>query len=108
MRLLEESGNFKGISMKRRDFLKSSLVASSLTAISSIVNAVGSTTPQHERGEIPLIVSTWPLGKNANEAALSVLLKKGTILDAVEQGLWVTESDVSNASVGLAGRPNAA
>jgi hypothetical protein len=56
----------------------------------------------------PLIVSTWPFGKPANEAALAVLEKGGSILDAVEQGIWVTESDPKNPSVGLGGLPNAA
>jgi isoaspartyl peptidase/L-asparaginase-like protein (Ntn-hydrolase superfamily) len=55
-----------------------------------------------------LIVSTWPFGKAANEAALKVLLRGGSILDAVEQGIWVTESDAGNRSVGLSGTPNAA
>lgn len=30
------------------------------------------------------------------------------MLDAIEQGIWVTESDVKNASVGIGGIPNAA
>jgi isoaspartyl peptidase/L-asparaginase-like protein (Ntn-hydrolase superfamily) len=59
-------------------------------------------------GEKPLIVSTWGFGKRANDAALKVLLAGGAILDAVEQGIWVTESDPGNSSVGLAGIPNAA
>ena len=59
-------------------------------------------------GERPLIVSTWPFGKPANETALKTLLGGGTVLDAVEQGIWVTESDRGNRSVGLSGMPNAA
>ena len=59
-------------------------------------------------GDVPLIVSTWPFGKPANEAALKVLLGGASILDAVEQGIWVTESDATNHSVGLNGMPNAA
>jgi len=59
-------------------------------------------------GEAPLIVSTWPFGKPANEAALKVLDKGGSILDAVEKGIWVPESDPGNLYVGLSGKPNAA
>lgn len=59
-------------------------------------------------GEKPLIVSTWPFGKPANDAALAVLARGGSILDAVEQGIWVVESDTNNPSVGLGGKPNAA
>jgi len=56
----------------------------------------------------PLIVSTWPFGKPANETALKVLQDGGSLLDAVEQGIWVPESDPKNSSVGLGGIPNAA
>ena len=59
-------------------------------------------------GEKPLVVSTWPFGKPANEASLAVLLRGGSLLDAVEQGSWVVESDATNHSVGLGGTPNAA
>jgi isoaspartyl peptidase/L-asparaginase-like protein (Ntn-hydrolase superfamily) len=59
-------------------------------------------------GDRPLVVSTWPFGKPANDAAFAVLNRGGSILDAVEQGIWVVESDPNNHSVGLAGRPNAA
>src|SRR4029077_1118024 len=47
-------------------------------------------------------------GKPANDAALKALLGGGTILDAVEQGIWVPESDRRNGSVCLGGNPNAA
>ncbi|HAB18588.1 MAG TPA: glycosylasparaginase, partial [Verrucomicrobiales bacterium] len=56
----------------------------------------------------PVIVSTWPFGKPANEEALATLRRGGSGLDAVEQGIRVTESDPNNPSVGLAGIPNAA
>ena len=39
---------------------------------------------------------------------MKVILAGGALLDAVEQGIWVTESDPGNSSVGLAGIPNAA
>lgn len=59
-------------------------------------------------GQAPLIVSTWPFGKPANEKALETLRSGGSGLDAIEQGIRVTESDPTNRSVGLAGIPNAA
>jgi isoaspartyl peptidase/L-asparaginase-like protein (Ntn-hydrolase superfamily) len=64
--------------------------------------------PAPDLGELPLIVSTWPFGKASNDAAMKILLGGGSILDAVEQGIWVTESDATNKSVGLSGSPNAA
>lgn len=63
---------------------------------------------QPQPGEKPLVISTWPFGKPANEAALRVLGRGGSNLDAVEQGIWVVESDPTNRSVGLGGGPNAA
>lgn len=56
----------------------------------------------------PLIVSTWPFGKPGNEKALEILAKKGSVLDAVEQGIRLVESDEENRSVGISGLPNAA
>ena len=61
-----------------------------------------------QKGETPLIVSTWPFGKASNDAALQILQGGGSNLDAVERGIWVTESDTANKSVGLNGTPNAA
>ena len=55
----------------------------------------------------PVFVSTWPFGKPANEKALSVVQAGGSGLDAIEQGIQVTESE-GNPSVGLSGTPNAA
>src|SRR5690348_10786518 len=67
-----------------------------------------SAEPKPKPGEVPLIVSTWPFGKPANDAALKELGSGGSILDAVEQGIGVTESDATNRYVGLSGDPNAA
>jgi isoaspartyl peptidase/L-asparaginase-like protein (Ntn-hydrolase superfamily) len=61
-----------------------------------------------EQSEKPVVVSTWPFGKPANDKALAVLAQGGSLLDAVEQGIWVVESDPDNHSVGLNGSPNAA
>lgn len=76
-------------------------VVSSLAA-SAAARAAG------EKGTKPVIVSTWPFGKAANERALEVLRGGGSNLDAVEKGIHVTELDEKNRSVGLSGNPNAA
>jgi isoaspartyl peptidase/L-asparaginase-like protein (Ntn-hydrolase superfamily) len=55
----------------------------------------------------PVLVSTWNFGQQANETALAVMQQGGSTLDGVEQGIWVTEADLSNASVGIGGTPNA-
>ena len=55
----------------------------------------------------PLIVSTWPFGKAANERALRTIEGGASTLDGVEQGIRLTEADAGNASVGIGGTPNA-
>jgi isoaspartyl peptidase/L-asparaginase-like protein (Ntn-hydrolase superfamily) len=54
----------------------------------------------------PIILSTWDHGLPANAKALEVLRAGGSVLDAVEQGVMVVESDFTNRSVGLGGRPD--
>jgi len=56
----------------------------------------------------PLVISTWPFGKTANDLALASLLGGGSRLDAVETGIREIERLNSDGSVGLGGRPNAA
>jgi N4-(beta-N-acetylglucosaminyl)-L-asparaginase len=53
----------------------------------------------------PIVASTWDAGINANVAAWNVLSKGGAALDAVEQGVMVTENEVS-CCVGLAANPD--
>ena len=93
--------------INRRSFLKRTSVSLAAGATLSTLRAAD-TKPVSSGGDQPLIVSTWGFGKPANDAALKVLLGGGTILDAVEQGIWVPESDRGNSSVGLGGMPNAA
>ena len=92
--------------MTRRKFVSGAALGLATTTLSKISGA--EPAGEIKKGEMPLIVSTWPFGKASNDAGLKALQQGGTILDAVEQGIWVTESDVHNQSVGLAGAPNAA
>jgi len=91
--------------LPRREFLTRAALA--LAAGAALPSALGAETDAASAGERPLIVSTWPFGKASNDTALKVLLGGGAILDAVEQGIWVTES-AGLATVGLSGTPNAA
>src|SRR5690606_26837428 len=60
-----------------------------------------------KKGYKPILLSTWKHGMAANDKAWEVLTSEtGNILDAVEQGVRVTESDLSNLSVGLQGLPD--
>ena len=54
----------------------------------------------------PVVISTWKHGVEANKAAWEVLSKGGSALDAAEKGVMVTESDLTNRSVGIGGRPD--
>ncbi|MFN5910952.1 MAG: isoaspartyl peptidase/L-asparaginase, partial [Bacteroidota bacterium] len=54
----------------------------------------------------PIVISTWNHGIAANEAAWKVLENGGAAIDAVETGVKVTESDLSNRSVGIGGMPD--
>lgn len=92
--------------MTRRKFVSGAALGLASTSFSKVAAADSSAAIQ--KGEKPLLVSTWPFGKASNDAGLKVLQQGGSILDAVEQGIWVTESDVHNQSVGLSGLPNAA
>ena len=54
----------------------------------------------------PVVVSTWKFGIEANEEAWKVLDAGGRALDAVENGVRVTEADENNGSVGIGGTPD--
>ena len=55
---------------------------------------------------LPVVISTWNHGLPSNEAAVKVLKNGGSVVDAVEQGVWVPEADPDNRSVGLGGLPD--
>jgi len=94
--------------MRRRRFLS----YSTLAFAGGIATRRAQSAPMLPLTELsarpPVIVSTWPFGQPANEAALAVLKRGGSGLDAIEQGIGVTESDPTNPSVGLGGIPNSA
>jgi isoaspartyl peptidase/L-asparaginase-like protein (Ntn-hydrolase superfamily) len=56
--------------------------------------------------DYPRVVSTWKHGLEANDAAWQVLDNGGRALDAVEEGVKVTEADPDNLSVGIGGLPD--
>ena len=94
--------------VSRRKFISRSAVAfAGGTVLSRATGAPAPSLPELS-ARAPVFVSTWPFGLPANLAALAVLKRGGSGLDALEQGIWVVESDPDNASVGLGGIPNAA
>jgi isoaspartyl peptidase/L-asparaginase-like protein (Ntn-hydrolase superfamily) len=100
-----QSNRNQKMSMSRRKFV--GRTAAGLLGAAALSSGRRAMAAENAGGR-PLIVSTWPFGKASNDAAMRILLGGGAILDAVEQGIWVTESDTTNKSVGLGGGPNAA
>ncbi len=96
----------------RRTFLQSSLAA---LALPHTVLANGHETNRTEHFETstltapptkPIILTTWDPNVPANKAAAAVLERGGRALDAIEQGVRVTEADPKDTSVGYGGMPD--
>jgi len=85
----------------RRTFLKKAGI-SSFGVLASSQIAIGSPlgTPNAR------FISTWSHGKLANKTALKELQRSGSILNAVENGVRIIESDPDGRSVGLGGLPD--
>lgn len=54
----------------------------------------------------PIFIATWPFGLAACERSQSELASSGSILNAVERGINLTELDEAVDSVGVGGAPN--
>ncbi|GGZ38888.1 asparaginase [Echinicola pacifica] len=90
----------------RREFLKKSILSSALVIPGALGTSLEGFAKTKKEAQKPLILSTWNHGMAANDKAWEVLESTGNIVDAVEQGVKVTESDLSNLSVGLQGLPD--
>ena len=89
----------------RRDFMKSMAGAAALgTGEMTSPGSSGAASPE-ETG--PVLLATWAHGKPAVDRAAEVFRSGGSLLDAVERGINVPESDPSVTSVGYGGLPNA-
>lgn len=89
----------------RRIFLKRSALITSIFGVAPLVSGFGESRKFQNTGR-PTIISTWNHGIQANEAAWAVMVNGGNIIDAVEAGVRVPESDPTNTSVGLGGMPD--
>ena len=93
--------------MKRRDFLKNTVLASAavvIPACSTDAKQINETASK--KGGLPIVISTWNHGIAANEAAMELIENGGRALDAVEAGVRVPESDPEMMSVGYGGLPD--
>ena len=87
----------------RREFIAKSLFATATTSV-----LIGKTNKLFANGTNtrPIVISTWDHGLAANVGAWGVLSKGGRSLDAVEQGVRITESDPNVTTVGIGSAPD--
>lgn len=86
----------------RRNFLQRlGLGAIALGLSTSTVKALGKVSVNK-----PIVLSTWDFGLQANAVAWDILSGGGRAIDAVEQGVRLTEADPTERSVGYGGRPD--
>src|SRR5690554_4680581 len=90
----------------RRKFLKQSILSTSLLMPGAFLKTTKAMADVPVHSKKPLILSTWSHGLAANEKAWQVLHQTGSILDAVEEGVKVTEADPASRTVGLYGYPD--
>jgi N4-(beta-N-acetylglucosaminyl)-L-asparaginase len=77
------------------------------TAALSSLELLEATAPARAASGSPVFLATWSHGKPANEKAAQIFSGGGSLLDAVEKGINVTEDDPNVTSVGYGGLPNA-
>ena len=92
--------------MNRRRFLQSATIASGVALTGTGFAGKPTAGGGSGAGIVPRVCSTWDFGVAANQVAWKVLASGGRPLDAVEQGVRVSEADLSNHSVGRAGYPD--
>ncbi len=88
--------------INRRKFIASSMLSSAAVLTAKITSCAEA--GQSTQGK-PIVISTWDAGLEANKAAWKVLSTGGRALDAVEQGVMVTEAS-QNCCVGLGANPD--
>lgn len=96
--------------MQRRKFLKKSgLTTAGLMSAPVLASCKTESKPENvavvTAATKPIAICTWNF-MNATAKAWDVLKNDGNALDAVEQGVMVEESDVTNETVGKGGRPD--
>ena len=87
----------------RRTFLQTSVAASLGVVVPEkiLTNSVSFQLEKHS-----VVLSTWAHGLEANKAAWEILGSGGYVLDAVEQGVRISEADPVINSVGYGGLPD--
>ena len=88
--------------INRRKFIESSVLGSAAVLSAKIASAEELIEPVKGKA---IVISTWDAGLEANKGAWKVLGQGGRALDAVEQGVMVTEAS-QNCCVGLGANPD--
>ena len=89
----------------RRRFLQTSFISSIALLLSKKNIFPGTEFADQDVGQKPVVISTWDAGLEANKSAWKVLSAGGRALDAVEEGVKVTEAS-QNCCVGLGANPD--
>ncbi len=102
--------------MNRRNMLRNGLLATTCATsvgAQTITQHMATQTPQQLDEALsrsfsqPIFIATWPFGAAACARSRDILAQTSSLLDAVEQGINLTELDPSITSVGYGGLPNA-
>ena len=88
--------------INRRKFITSSVLGSAAVFSGNMLAGEETEKPVKSKA---IVISTWDAGLDANKAAWKVLGSGGRALDAVEQGVMVTEAS-QNCCVGLGANPD--
>lgn len=97
---------------QRREFLKKSAAVVACGTIAGInapkaAASASSVRPTRKKADRPVFIATWNFGKAVTDEALATLRRNGSMPDAIENGIRLSEADESNSSVGIGGTPNA-
>jgi N4-(beta-N-acetylglucosaminyl)-L-asparaginase len=89
----------------RRKFLQTTMLSSAALLIKNKVFASALRSEEQMSKGNPIVVSTWNTGLEANKGAWKILAANGRALDAVEEGVKITEDSI-NCCVGLGANPD--
>ena len=92
--------------LNRRKFLEKAAAAGILSFVPGLLKANPLKDIPLKKKGLPVVISTWNHGIEANAAAIRIFEAGGSVVDAVEKAVMVTESDPENTSVGIGGYPD--
>ena len=89
----------------RRGFIKKTSIGVAGAMIGSSLYSCN-TKNRNTMSSLPIVISTWKHGFDANEKAYEIIKNNGSAIDAVEEGVKVSEADPNCHSVGYGGWPD--